>query len=181
MAQKKRCRVATSSKYFEVETPPSKASNLIKATSSRYFLHSPSSAIGSVRSMPSFLRALVSLEEEKTIELEEGTCSCQCLAQVASDAQFAHCPIFQEARQSNAKQKKERSSCCDEQTLDFHRSICHLCPHACYLRAFAPLREWHYLRASCAEISESSPGTWVQSLLLPLRSPKRLAQHGTIS
>lgn len=37
-------------------------------------------------------------------------------------------------------------------------SVRHLCKSACYLRAFAPTREWHYLRKAIMEFSDESPG-----------------------
>lgn len=166
MAKKKHCRVATSSRHFAVETqtPPSKAS-IRSATSSKYFLHSPSSAIGSVSSVPSFLRTLIPSNVEDTAELDEiSSCSCQRLAQAAS-AQFANCSIFQQRQSSTAtttiSTREKEISCCDKETLELQSRVCHLCPHGCYLRAFAPLREWHYLRASVAELSEASPGMFV--------------------
>lgn len=153
MAQTKRSRGEKSSKYFAFETPPSKAS-VCSATSSRHFLDSPSSAIGSVSSMPSFLETLA------PIDLDESTsCSCQCLIESAS-LQFAHCEMFRESSSKNPSTCKAESHCCDECTLDFQRRLCHLCPHGCYLRAFAPLREWHSLRESVAEISDVSPGMY---------------------
>jgi hypothetical protein len=104
-----------------------------------------------VSSMPSFLETLAPIEFD-----ESTSCSCQRLVESAS-LQFAHCETFQESSSKNSSTCKAKSHCCDECTLDFQRRLCHLCPHGCYLRAFAPLREWHSLRESVAEISDVSP------------------------
>ena len=165
MKETKYCRTATKSRHFAVQTPsPAKqtSSSSTSATTSKHFLHSPSSAIGSVRSMPNFLATLVPPNMEEMFA-EESSCSCKSLAEAAR-AQFQHCPIFQETRRSYLQssrnaQRTSSVSCCVEQIVELHASLRHLCPQGCYLRAFAPLREWHSLRAMVAERSEtSSPG-----------------------
>lgn len=150
----------TVSRHFAIVTPPCKAS-MRSATSSRHFVDAPSSPIGSVYSLPNFLETLI--PPNVIIEPGDG-CSCQRLAQAAR-AQFAHCPFFVDKqrggiRQANAipSNNEESMSCCDRKTLAFQNSVCHLCPHGCFLRAFAPLREWHSLRAAIAEQSSVSPG-----------------------
>jgi len=162
MTEKKRCRVATKSRHFIPKTPPARAS-ITSGTSSKHFLHAPSSPIGSMRSLPNFLITLVPTIGEECVR-EKGTrfCSCERLAEAAR-AQFVHCPVFEEKRRrsyNETSRVKGRNDvcCCNEKFLELQRRVCHLCSHGCYLRAFAPLREWHYLRASVAELSEASPG-----------------------
>jgi hypothetical protein len=182
MKETKYCRTATKSRHFAVQTPPAKTSSSItSATSSKHFLHSPSSAIGSVRSMPNFLTTLLPPHMEE-MPPEESGCSCKSLAEAAR-SQFQHCPIFQETRRSYLQsrrnaQQKSGVSCCDEQILELQASLRHLCPHGCYLRAFAPLREWHSLRAIVAERSEtSSPGIITASLVTLVCKPRYSHAH----
>lgn len=161
MIGKKDCKVATKSRHFAVETTPARVSvSISSATSSKHFLHSPSSSIGSVRSMPSFLRTLIPPNEDEDIKEKVcgASCSCQRLAEAAR-AQFQHCPVFQEGALKTSRRDETGLVCCDEAILELQSNVCHLCSHGCYLRAFAPQREWHALRGSVADLSEASPGT----------------------
>lgn len=102
--------------------------------------------------------------DEREVGQEEEECSYGRLAKAAR-AQFVHCPIFGEKqrafRKANDSGRRANSgkeggmSCCDERILELQCSVCHLCPHGCYLRAFAPQREWHYLRAAVSELASS--------------------------
>lgn len=154
---------AAKSRFFLIETPLAKPS-VNSATSSNYFVDSPSSAIGSFRTMPNFLHALIPseevIQESTTRRSTKAQCRCRLLARTAG-TQFEHCPAFKEMLQiTNTPQGGEDSgiSCCDLETLAVVKSVSHICSHACYLRAFAPLRDWHSVRKSVAELSGQSTG-----------------------
>lgn len=44
-----------------------------------------------------------------------------------------------------------------EQHLD--QSVRHLCAHRCYMRAFAPCRDWLLLRKTIHEVADATVGT----------------------
>jgi hypothetical protein len=71
---------------------------------------------------------------------------------------FESCPEFlkrwnsQRCRMSRHNSNK-RSKTCTSEDWEEKLSYCvrHLCPHRCYMRAYAPYRDWHALRASLVE------------------------------
>lgn len=153
-----------SSRFFVTETTPPARVSINSATSSKYFVDSPSSAIGSFRSMPNFLMALIPPGIEQSIQdaaqNEKKSCSCAHLSEAARK-QFVHCPIFEQTRRSLKSCEATSDNdltCCDKEILLLHQSVLHICSRACYLRAFAPLRDWHSLRTSISELSGRSPG-----------------------
>ena len=78
--------------------------------------------------------------------------------------QFLPCPRFREVYQNKQSTHEEAR---------IISSVRHLCPHACYLRAFAPVREWHYLRKAILEYSNDSPELFLkgwQCRLMPKTS-----------
>ena len=159
-SKRSECR---SSRFFVTETPPARVS-INSSTSSKYFVDSPSSAIGSFRSMPNFLRTLIPPDVEQSIlvaaQNEQKSCSCTHLFKAARK-QFVHCPIFEQTLRSLKSCEVTSDNdliCCDKEILLLIQSVLHICSHACYLRAFAPLRDWHSLRTSISELSGRSPG-----------------------
>jgi hypothetical protein len=165
MAKKKggKLKGSRSSRFFDIKTHTAKVS-INSTTSSKYFVDSPSSAVGSFRSMPNFLRTLIPPDIghiiQDAIENEKKTCSCAHLSKAARK-QFAHCPIFEQTRSflmSCDATSSNDLACCDKEILILHQSVLHMCTRACYLRAFAPLRDWHSLRTSVAELSGRCPG-----------------------
>lgn len=134
------------SPFFQTthHTPPSK--KISNFPTSEFFLNSPTSALRSLSSLKngSLLGSLVppteSIESLSTGDLHK-----------AAYQQFCHCETFvcryQEMRGS-AEVAGTQVSVAD-QLLE---SVRHLCPFACYLRAFAPFRKWHELRNETHEI-----------------------------
>jgi hypothetical protein len=114
--------------------------------------------------MPNFLRTLIPPDIEHNIqdaiENEKKACSCAHLSKAARK-QFAHCAIFEQTRSflmARAATSGNDLLCCDKEILILHHSVLHICSCACYLRAFAPLRDWHSLRSFVAELSGRSSG-----------------------
>lgn len=172
-----------SSRFFVTETPPATVS-INSATSSKYFVDSPSSAIGSFRSMPNFLRTLIPPGIEQSFQdatkNEKKSCSCAHLSKAARK-QFVHCPIFEQTRRSLKSCEATSDNdltCCDKEILLLHQSVLHICSRACYLRAFAPLRDWHSLRTSISELSGRSPGkNRLTNNLFPLLMVEEMNSH----
>lgn len=175
-----------SSRFFVTETPSARVS-INSSTSSKYFVDSPSSAIGSFRSMPNFLRTLISPDIEQSIhdaaENEKQSCSCAHLFKAASK-QFVHCPIFEQTRRSLKSCEAMSDNdlkCCDKEILLLLQSVLHICSHACYLRAFAPLRDWHSLRTSISKLSGRSPGkNRLTNKLFPLMTVEEMRSHNHV-
>jgi hypothetical protein len=161
------------SPFFGKGKSPSNPS-IASATTSKHFACSPSSAVGSVRSMPSFLESLVveKVESDSNVDSECFCSKCGPLLEQAA-CQFSHCEAFQTSLENartariasqtgpGAIQDMERH-CCEATSIMLEDSVRHLCGHACYLRAFAPAREWHSLRRLIAELSGKPPGRFAE-------------------
>jgi hypothetical protein len=134
---------------------------------SGYFVESPSSAWGSVKSLQSLLFRLTNATEPRCQRLsrsrphEHSSLCCSTCESVIVEAikHFRSCSIFNE---NLKKQWSELSPCGDgeecwkraERHLDC--SVRHLCPERCYMRAFAPCRDWLSLRNSIHELTDCS-------------------------
>eukprot|EP00536_Pseudo-nitzschia_multiseries_P001182 jgi/Psemu1/180184/e_gw1.14.63.1 len=146
--------------------------------SSDYFLHSPSSAYGSVLSLGPLVYTWISSSdcqeirsncERRQSPYENIRDACDPCLQILRAETFQHfeaCPIFRkelEACVSNPSvtdgkpfviRKHQKSTCVERvgQWAEAHL-LRHLCPNQCYLRAFAPSREWMLLRTKLEKLS----------------------------
>lgn len=104
------------------------------------------------------------------------------LGQVSSDDgkpslidHFRSCDVFQ-------ARFKRHEDISEEERIS--SSVRHLCPQACYLTAFAPVREWHYLRKAIVECTDDPPDCllkqWRCTLLLTT-SKRSCAKVGFVS
>ena len=125
---------------------------------SSYFTRSPSSAVGSAKSLGSLAHALsghgkcycYNCRKNPTDNEATSTSRVQSQNMDVMDAISTHfhmCPYF-----NNKFWKGDKEL---EATLSLSAS--HLCRHNCYLRAFAPAREWHTLRATICHYANVSP------------------------
>ena len=153
---------------------------------SPYFLRSPSSVYGSVVSMGPLIYAWTSqnvgkirkqgLDSCKRSPLGHNTPICTFCQPVIVDAlhHFDCCPIFQEKKR-NAPSMYGRIVRCEavlSHDGDASKSciervgymaendwVRHLCPHQCFLRAFAPSRDWIALRRALQCHTDASVDT----------------------
>jgi len=134
-----------SSPFFANEmNSPSKS--ISSTTSSQHFVTSPSSAYGSTQRMKKSLDFSIPIAISGEILTDCSEAKLELIRQ-----HFQCCPQFRETYRKKLQRK-------DRNIADFVSSIRHLCPYACYLRAFSPVREWHYLRKAVVELCDDSPG-----------------------
>jgi hypothetical protein len=131
-------------------------------SSSCYFVESPSSARGSVNSLQSLIFRLTNATEtrcRRRSRLNSSLCCSTCGSVIdGAIKHFRSCSIFQE-------HWRELSLCSDAEEcwkraeLHLDRSVRHLCPDRCYMRAFAPCRDWLSLRNTIHQLTDLSVGT----------------------
>lgn len=75
---------------------------------------------------------------------------------------FQMCHIFCERWENflNNNNKKNSNSCLEYANYAIQQSCRHLCLYGCYLRAFAPFREWVMLRNEVHKMTDVSVGEW---------------------
>jgi hypothetical protein len=115
----------------------SPSQSISRSTSSNHFIQSPNSSFGLLKHY-SLLDAIAPpghVDREQTLI-----------------DQFGACPQFKNTYDQVCPPLVSR----DARILS---SVRHLCSYACYLRAFAPVREWHYLRKAVLEYSDKPVGT----------------------
>ena len=134
-------------------------------------IRSPSHSISATTSSPHFVQ---SLSSPFSLLPHIAKSNLQGLGEVSSDDgkpslidHFRSCDVFQTVygRKDDGSEEARISS-----------SVRHLCPHECYLNAFAPVREWHYLRKAISECSDDPPdfllNQWRCKLILkPMSRP----------
>lgn len=148
------------------------------ASSSKYFSSSPSSALGSVRSLGNFLSCFagdgdlpVCHHEGTSLQLDISSYSSnnsqKCILNCCCEScekfvglvldHFRTCPVFCDSWAANgdhadgADKWAKHSQCWKRAERRVQRSVRHLCPFRCYMRAYAPLRNWHSLRLMVIE------------------------------
>lgn len=149
MRPKKRCKSQEESLANSEGTLPFTVNK-----TSGYFSRSPSSAMGSVKSLGSLVQTL------------SGHIQCFCFScyrsnhtlstdemVIAVSNHFGMCMTFKESIQKSLHQ--------EHASKDFNKivssAVCHLCRHNCYLRAFAPARDWYSLRKCICHYGNISP------------------------
>jgi len=145
----------TSSKNKRRRCSPSTSSSS-SPESSAYFRQSASSAFGAANTLGSLLVCLSAANRSgsstKLKEEEESCCAVveaeQHEIEEAAKRHFHSCPIFQERwdhHQQNLHLSADESW---EALLDerLQWAVRHLCPCKCYMRAYAPYRDWWALR-----------------------------------
>jgi hypothetical protein len=153
-----RTMVGSASPYFDKRQRTGHTTHSVSC----YFVESPSSSWGSVKSLQSLLFRLTSATEPRCRRRSrpDSSLCCSTCGSVIDGAikHFQSCSIFQQ-------HWRERSLCSDaeecwkraERHLD--RSVRHLCSNRCYMRAFAPCRDWLSLRNSTHQLTDLSIGT----------------------
>lgn len=165
-----------SSSVPSVVSPAAKATVVERShrLCSDYFLRSPSSAHGAVQSLgPLLLTWCNSIENctfehsqhctRQQAEHDDNTRSTATFMDVCSECQpviddalqrFEQCHLFQKERKqammllTTATSSGSTSQSCVESVGELAKQhmLRHLCDHQCYLRAFAPQRDWLALR-----------------------------------
>uniref|UniRef100_A0A7S4AAU8 Uncharacterized protein n=1 Tax=Pseudo-nitzschia australis TaxID=44445 RepID=A0A7S4AAU8_9STRA len=146
----------------------------LSGATSDYFLCSPSSAYGSVVSLEPLVYTWISRSNRQDIRsncsrqispsasIREVCKACEKILREDAFLHFEACPIFREeldayilnhkftcgTNNSINVRGKDRKPTCVELVGQWaeEKSLRHLCPNQCYLRAFAPSREWMILR-----------------------------------
>ena len=106
-------------------------------SASSYFLQSPSSAYGAVESLGSWLACLAICTDNPACSIIEEACR-----------PFQTCHYFQKAWESSAAAASLRENDDKERLAEarMHGCVRHLCAQRCFMRAYAPCREWCALR-----------------------------------
>ncbi|CAJ1940174.1 unnamed protein product [Cylindrotheca closterium] len=159
----------TSSPYFQ--TPSSNDANPeSKQRFSSYFQKSPSSTYGSIRSLGPLIRTWTGctsgvcqrIDGDKmspssnpinspNSPIDLNIChSCQSIVQSAM-AHFQECPLFRERLKDEEFGLDTSSTCTRQMEERMEHAIRHLCPHQCFLKAYAPSREWVFFRKEIHE------------------------------
>jgi hypothetical protein len=127
-----------------------------------YFVESPSSSWGSVKSLQSLLGTLTNATEPRCQRRRRPNSSlcCSTCGSVIDHAvkHFQSCSIFQE-HWSELSLCNDPEECWKRAELHLDRSVRHLCSDRCYMRAFAPYRDWLSLRNSIHQLTDLSVGT----------------------
>ena len=127
-----------------------------RTTSSYYFVQSPSSAYGAVESMGSWL-ACLAINYCSNDDDDPAACSSSSSIEEEACRPFQTCRYFQQAWDDESSAKNDAmtellKSGTDDDDNDaravarMHRCVRHLCAQRCYMRAYAPCREWYALR-----------------------------------
>ena len=91
---------------------------------------------------------------------------CECSTGVINDckAQFYFCDQFRASYESfqhptsSSEDFETKLTCWERENIRIQHSVRHLCSNRCYMRAFAPVREWVSLRESVQEMTDVSLG-----------------------
>jgi hypothetical protein len=172
----------TTSPYFKLASSPSGPFKPCSA----YFLRSPSSVHGSIESLGPLIYTWTTSSRShsdvissctRTSATSSSTIICDACQMVLSEAlaRFSHCPEFQPPLDDNkklattallviprgSKEPQQKSACCVEEIgfLAEHQ-LRHLCRHGCYLKAFAPSRDWVTLRQTIHRRTDQSMGAY---------------------
>lgn len=166
-------RKRTESRHFRV-CSPKRSPTLQQSPLSQHFLLSPSSAWGSIHNaMNSGMSALIaprSCSDTHAGEID----STEWRIHQATD-QFSDCGLFMKAFRKCGHQSTGPSQACNEEDAFERIMECtrHLCTSACYLRAFAPRREWMYLQNAVSQLASKSPGSVLQGWTVHLLSNEK--------
>lgn len=140
---------------------------------SSYFVKSPVSCFGTVQKLGAFV---CTLSDSDPTQLK---CQGQGGIQICSEcitftndglSHFYMCDTFRSSYERNicTLQKKigeQTLPCWKQADFAIQQSVRHLCPYRCYLRAFAPLREWLALRRHVHALTDFPLGTRTDAML----------------
>jgi hypothetical protein len=150
--------VGSSSPYFDKRRRTGHTTHSVSC----YFVQSPSSAWGSVNSLQSLLFRLTNATEPKCRRRSRPNSSlcCSTCVSIIDNAigHFRFCSIFQE-QWRELSLRSDAEECWKDAELHLDRSVRHLCSNRCYMRAFAPCRDWLSLRNSIHHLTDLSVGT----------------------
>jgi hypothetical protein len=162
-------RKRTESRHFRV-CSPKRSPAIQQSPLSQHFLFSPSSAWGSIHdTMNSGISALITPRTRGDTHIGDFNSSEWRIHQATN--QFSDCGSFMKAFRGCSQLSMEPSQACNEKDAFERIMKCtrHLCMSACYLRAFAPRREWMYLQNAVSQLASKSPGSvlhgWTVHLL----------------
>lgn len=136
---------------------------------SDYFLRSPSSAFGSVRSLGPLVYTWIGgssrdeIRRECSLRISSNGKPCDVCSKILERDAFRHfqrCPIFRKQFNDYRKNDFKRDGCLGGVGENNLQPTCvelvgrwaeecalrHVCPNQCFLRAFAPSRDWCILR-----------------------------------
>jgi hypothetical protein len=128
---------------------------------SSYFVESPSSSWGSVKSLQSLLFRLTNATEPRCRRRNVARCCSTCGSVIdGAIKHFRSCSIFQASwKELPVFICNDAEDCWKRAELHLDRSVRHLCSDRCYMRAFAPCRDWLSLRNSIHQSTDLSVGT----------------------
>ena len=134
-----------------------KVPDYVSNKTSRYFVRSPSSSVGSVKSLGSLVDALCGhrrcfcykcLVNAKPLTVDEKINAIKC--------HFHMCPVFNKSFAGCSTDWALSTGTCRKLEDNISTAVSHLCKYNCYLRAFAPAREWHCLRSTICHYANVS-------------------------
>lgn len=153
------------SRYFEKSRQSSLEHDRITDRRSSYFANSPSSTHGSLEA----LGPLIYTWTANNMNASAATVFCQrpklssrvcssCAAVIKSaHTHFANCPEFANYMKENDWIKPGATFSCVEITGNaMEKGVRHMCSNRCFLRAFAPSREWVFFRKAVHAITDES-------------------------
>ena len=157
----------TTSPYFFRSNPTS------SSVRSTYFLKSPSSVYGSIQSLGPLIYTWATMDPDLVAKCtrraaKENTndiicASCQRIIDNAS-RHFLDCSkvrVPEDLSSTIIRQQRAQMTmipCVELIGKHMERSVRHLCEHGCYLRAYAPCREWFTLRQTLSARMDTSTG-----------------------
>jgi hypothetical protein len=165
-------RRRTISPYFE---SPFSSKSTVTQTSSNHFLCSPSSACGSLGNLGLLIYTWSELPPPLcTRRSSKATAFCEACEFVIQNAlrHFEGCPTFKKEFHLRLKLEICRASttndlpCVHVASSLIEKCVRHLCVQKCFLRAFAPSRDWVALRKTIHELTDEPLGEWaIQSFV----------------
>jgi hypothetical protein len=158
------------SRYFEDARQSSlKHDAICSGRSSSYFATSPSSTYGSLQA----LGPLIYTWTSNNLNASAATMFCHrpkscsnvcssCAAVINSSlVHFTPCPEFSKyIKEHDWIKPGETLSCVESTGKIIEKGVRHLCSNRCFLRAFAPSREWVFFRKALHELTDESLSTF---------------------
>lgn len=164
-----------------IETTSNTSVDAVNRATSNYFLRSPSSAHGSVRSLGPLVYTWIGRSNcddirsnclRRVSSSDRNAKPCDACSKILKEDAFRHfryCPVFRQeldAYNMNAEQHAgyysahvggdhHQTTTCVELVGRWaeERALRHLCTNQCFLRAFAPTREWMMLRKNLKNLT----------------------------
>ena len=156
----------TSSPYFKNHHQPQTTKS---SKRSSHFLLSPSSVHGSIQCLGPLVYTWATPDHPKSVPTictrgkENETCPrCQAMIDQAL-LHFSSCSKFREqfskaSPKSSSLSFKQGIPCVEIVGTQMEQAVRHLCDSGCFLRAFAPCREWIFLRQTLSSLTDKPIG-----------------------